>query len=137
VDKEKWDKDEYLIPTYDNDNLLCLLEDILELNEDDFTTLVRNGNAESVADGILGRHETIMEDNEDGEKEADDEPPINHRESEEEENEQKEEKEEGEQSQQKENPEANAKVGMVVIPEDLPDLEDSALNDPELREQLK
>lgn len=139
VTKEKWDKDEYLIPTYDNDNLLCLLEDIVELNEDDFTTLVRNGNPESVADSILGRHSTIMEDNEDGEKEAEEEPATQRRgsEVEGEEKEQKEEKGDSGPGQQKETPESSATRGVVVIPEDLPDLEDSALNDPELREQLK
>jgi len=137
VDKSKWDKDEYLIPTYDNDNLLCLLEDILELNEEDFGTFVTNGIAEPVTDSILGRHDTIMEDNEDAEK--DDEESTQRKASKDEAKklaEVEKEKEETDEHQQKQDSE-QAPAGIVVIPEDLPELEDSALNDPELREQLQ
>jgi len=137
VDKAKWDKDEYLIPTYDNDNVLCLLEDILELNEEDFATFVTtNGNFESAGDGILGKHDTILED-EDGEKEDSEEASkhVGRRKTEEAATEEKEEKKGDENPQQE--PETSATVVFVVIPEDLPGLEESALNDPELREQLQ
>jgi hypothetical protein len=119
VDKEKWDKEDYLIPTYDNDNLLCILEDILELNEEDFMTFPDRGNSLSIVDCASGggRHSTIMEDNEDGEK--DEETP----------------KEEIDQKHESDTTTIGGAI--VVIPEDLPALEDSALNDPELREQLK
>lgn len=144
VDRSKWDKDEYLIPTYDNDNLLCLLEDILELNEEDFGTFVSTGNSEPVADSILANavHDTIMEDNEDGEKEEE-ESTLQRKTAEEEETkkepteEEQTDKDGGDEHQQKQDSETSAPTGIVVIPEDLPELEDSALNDPELREQLQ
>lgn len=129
IPKEKWDKEDYLIPVYDNDSLLCLLEEILELNEEDFITYPEpeGGRCAPVSESSVGRHSTIMEDNEDGEK---DEPEQ----SKENADPAKMEIKDG--GREKRESEAAAFSGIVVIPEDLPELEDSALNDPELREQL-
>lgn len=125
----------YLIPTYDNDNLLCLLEDILELNEEDFATYVRNGNTESVADKHV--HETIPEGNED-EKEDEEAPDQDKKVTAEETDKKEDEAKTIEDHHEESNTETTASTGIVVIPEDLPELEeDSPLNDPELREQLQ
>lgn len=102
------------------------------------------GNSEPVADSILGNavHDTIMEDNEDGEKEEE-ESTLQRKAADEEETkkepteEEQTDKEGGDEHQQKQDSETSAPTGIVVIPEDLPELEDSALNDPELREQLQ
>jgi FtsZ-interacting cell division protein YlmF len=132
IERSKWDNDEYLIPTYDNDNLLCLLEDILELDEGDFVTYVKDGNHEQVSDGKPVVHDTILED----EEEKEEEEPQKVRE---EEKEMVEKKDKGEEKQAAEEDQSDSSSSVVVvIPEDLPELDkDSALNDPELVEQLK
>jgi len=131
IERQKWDKDEYLIPIYENDNLLCLLEDVLELNEDeDFTIRVgrsksTNSSADDAAISDMPPLIPISEKEEEKGKVVQPQKLEEHQQKEEE-------------CKRKcskiESPSGN---GLVVIPEDFPEMEDSPLNDPELREQLQ
>jgi hypothetical protein len=127
IERSKWDKDEFLIPTYENDNLLCLLEDILELDEDDFVAYVSNDKpAESAANGKPAVvHDTILEDEE--EKDGGDQQEKTTAEE-----------ETSDEAEKKQEAAESGSTIVRVIPEDLPEVDkDSALNDPELIEQLK
>jgi len=115
VAREKWENDEYLIPTYDNDSVLCLLEDILEINDEDFET---SADKSAAADEVEKRDAS----SDVGEKKS----PENEETA----------KEQNGVDTSKDGSQTSGTV--VIIPEDLLAMEDSVLaNDPELRDLLK